>query len=158
MRAMAIRKSPARRPSDRTAPFVHRAPILFRDVDAAGAAYYPRLIDLCHCAFEAFFDDRIGPAYARVIASGIGFPTVHFEADFVKTLRHGEVVDIAVTVSRVGETSIGLEYEARRGRDIVFTASNVVVVVDLVTMTKKTLDRRLRTRFTSQMRPAARRG
>lgn len=155
---MAIKKSPARSPSDKTAPFVHRAPILFRDVDAAGAAYYPRLIDLCHCAFEAFFNDRIGPAYARVIASGVGFPTVHFEADFVKTLRHGDTIDIAVTVSRVGETSIGLEYEARRGRDIVFTARNVVVVVDIVTMTKMRLDRRLRARFSAQMKPGAPRG
>lgn len=154
MRAMATKPTSALRSLKTGAAFVHRAPILFRDVDAAGAAYYPRLIDLCHCAFEAFFNHRIGPAYARVIASGIGFPTVHFEADFVKTLRHGDTVDITVTVSRVGETSIGLEYEARRGRNIVFTARNVVVVVDIVTMTKKVLDRRLRARFTSQMKPA----
>jgi len=120
---------------------------MFHDVDPAGTAYYPRLVDLCHQAFEAFFNARIGPAYSRVIAGGTGFPTVHFEADFVQPIRHGDTIDVGVRVSQVGRTSITVAYEARRGKTVLFKAKNVVVVVDLATMSKKPLSVAMRRKF-----------
>ena len=131
----------------KTPPFVLRVPIMFHDVDAAGTAYYPRLIDFCHCAFEALFNARIGPSYSKLIGSGVGFPTVHFDVDFVKPIRHGDVIEIAVRVASVGRTSISLDYEARRGRTILFRATNVVVSVNLGVMTKRPLNAAMRRRF-----------
>ena len=128
-------------------PFVFKAAIMFHDVDSAGTAYYPRLVDFCHCAFESFFNERIGPSYSKVIGSGVGFPTVHFEVDFVSPIRHGDVIAIDVRVSHVGRTSIGLAYEARRARTVLFRAKNVVVIVDLKTMTKKPLSAKMRASF-----------
>ena len=128
-------------------PFTLRVPIFFHDVDAAGTAYYPRLVDFCHCAFEALFNERIGPPYSRVIGGGVGFPSVHFEVDFIKPIRHGDVIDIDVRVAHVGRTSVGLTFEARRGRSLLFRAKNVVVVVDLKTMTKRPLNPRMRAKF-----------
>lgn len=128
-------------------PFLLRVPIMFHDVDAAGTAYYPRLVDFCHCAFEALFNSRIGPSYSRVIAGGVGFPSVHFEVDFIKPIRHGDIVEIGVRVAHVGRTSVGLAFEARRGRTLLFRAKNVVVVVDLATMAKRPLNPRMRRRF-----------
>jgi len=128
-------------------PFVLRVPIMFHDVDAAGTAYYPRLVDFCHCAFEAFFNARIGPSYSRVIGGGVGFPSVHFEVDFIAPIRHGDVIEIAVRVAHVGRTSVGLAFEARRGRTLLFRAKNVVVVVDLKTMAKRPLNPRMRQKF-----------
>lgn len=131
-------------------PFVLRVPIMFHDVDAAGTAYYPRLVDFCHCAFEALFNARIRPAYSKVIAGGMGFPSVHFEVDFVKPIRHGDLIDIAVRVAHLGRTSVGLAFEARRGKTVLFRAKNVVVVVDLKTMSKRPLNPRMRARFLAQ--------
>ena len=128
-------------------PFVLRVPIMFHDVDAAGTAYYPRLVDFCHCAFEAFFNARIGPSYSRVIGGGVGFPSVHFEVDFIAPIRHGDVIEIATRVAHVGRTSVGLAFEARRGRTLLFRAKNVVVVVDLKTMAKRPLNPRMRQKF-----------
>ena len=128
-------------------PFVLRVPIMFHDVDAAGTAYYPRLVDFCHCAFEAFFNARIGPSYSRVIGGGVGFPSVHFEVDFIAPIRHGDVIEIAVRVAHVGRTSVRLAFEARRGRTLLFRAKNVVVVVDLETMAKRPLNPRMRQKF-----------
>ncbi|MBP6702308.1 MAG: acyl-CoA thioesterase [Vicinamibacteria bacterium] len=137
-------KSPVTRT---TAPFTYRIPVMFHDVDAAGTAYYPRLVDFCHRAFESFFNDRIGNSYAKVIGGGVGFPTVRFEIDFISPIRHGDTIDISVRVADIGRTSVGLAYEARRGRTVLFRASNVVVVVDLRTMTKKPLQGAMRRRF-----------
>ena len=137
-------KSPVART---TAPFTYRIPVMFHDVDAAGTAYYPRLVDFCHRAFESFFNDRIGNSYAKVIGGGVGFPTVRFEIDFIDPIRHGDTIDISVKVASVGRTSVSIAYEARRGRTVLFRASNVVVVVDLRTMTKKPLQGAMRRRF-----------
>ena len=137
-------KSPVART---TAPFTYRIPVMFHDVDAAGTAYYPRLVDFCHRDFESFFNDRIGNSYAKVIGGGVGFPTVRFEIDFISPIRHGDTIDISVRVADIGRTSVGLAYEARRGRTVLFRASNVVVVVDLRTMTKKPLQGAMRRRF-----------
>jgi len=120
---------------------------MFHDVDPAGMAYYPRLVDLCHRAFAAFFNARIGPAYSKVISGGTGFPTVHFEADFLEPIRHGDIIDIQVEVASVGRTSITLAYEARRGKTVLFKARNVVVVTDLKSMTKKPLAGTMRRKF-----------
>jgi YbgC/YbaW family acyl-CoA thioester hydrolase len=127
--------------------FAYRVAIMFHDVDAAGTAYYPRLVDFCHCAFEAFFNARIGPSYARAISRGVGLPSVHFEVDFIKPIRHGDVIEIGVRVAKVGRTSVTLAYEARRGKVVLFRASNVVVMVDLKTMVKRPLNPRMRARF-----------
>ena len=138
-----MKKAPAKTP----APFVYRVAIMFHDVDAAGTAYYPRLVDFCHCAFEAFFNARMGHSYARMIAGGFGFPTVRFEVDFISPIRHGDVIEIGVRVTKVGRTSVTLAYEARRGKVVLYRASNVVVAVDLKTMTKRPLSPRVRARF-----------
>ena len=132
------------------APFTLRVPIMFHDVDAAGTAYYPRLVDFCHCAFEGFFNTRIGPSYSKVIGGGVGFPSVRFEVDFKNPIRHGDTIDISVRVADVGRTSVTLSYEARRGRTRLFEARNVVVVVDLKTMKKKPLAGRMRQRFLAE--------
>jgi YbgC/YbaW family acyl-CoA thioester hydrolase len=132
-----------------TTPFVLRAPIMFHDVDAAGTAYYPRLVDLCHCAFEAFFNARVGPSYSSLIRGGHGFPSVRFEVDFRSPIRHGDTIEIAVKVIEVGRTSVVLSFEARRGKTLLFQARNVIVLVDLATMTKKPLSARMRRRLSA---------
>jgi acyl-CoA thioesterase FadM len=82
-----------------------------------------------------------------VIGSGVGFPSVHFEVDFIKPIRHGDVIDIGVSVAHVGRTSVTLAFLARRGKALLFRAKNVVVVVDLKTMAKRPLNPRMRRRF-----------
>ena len=144
---MAKLQALSRRIVRKGTPFTLRVPIMFHDVDAAGTAYYPRLVDFCHCAFEGFFNSCIGPSYSKVIASGVGFPSVRFEVDFKSPIRHGDTIDVSVRVLKVGRTSVTLSYEARRGRTLLFQARNVVVVVALKTMTSKPLAGRMRERF-----------
>jgi 4-hydroxybenzoyl-CoA thioesterase len=128
----AIRTSPTpRRESPRA--FRLAIPVLFADVDPAGSAYYPRLVDYCHRSFEMFFDARSKTPYSRLIASGIGLPAAHFDVDFESPLRHGDIATIEVRVERIGRTSLTLAYTARRGRVVAFRARNVVVCVNLKT-------------------------
>ena len=66
--------------------------VRFGDVDAAGIAYYPRIYDMIHRAFENMWGDHVGIQYYDLVKrDGIGFPLAHSEVDFKSPLRFGDL-------------------------------------------------------------------
>lgn len=123
-------------------------PVRFEDVDAAGIVFFPRYLEYTHEAMERFFDalparpGGVTPGYVDLITKRrIGFPAVHVTADYRGPLRYGDVALIAITVARIGTTSITFRYEITRKRDSVKVATieHVVVASDLDTVTKRDL-------------------
>ena len=115
--------------------FRTRIVVRFGDEDHAGIVYYPRFFNFFHVAFEDFFDQQ-GFPYARVLDHDrIGFPTVHVETDFRRTLRFGDRFDVDVWVERVGRTSAVFRYRGRKegSLDDVATARLTVVCVSMDT-------------------------
>ena len=108
--------------------------VRFGDLDPAGITYYPRLVDFLHRAFEDFFEGHVGRPYPEVIRSGIGFPTVRLEVDFLRPLRHGDLAVIEVGVEHVGRASMRFRYEGRSGGELAFRARNTAVSVDMSTL------------------------
>jgi 4-hydroxybenzoyl-CoA thioesterase len=121
--------------------------VRFGDLDAAGIAYYPNLVDFLHEAFEDFFRDHVGRPFPQVYAEGLGFPTVKLEMEFVAPVRYGDSVDVAVAVERLGRSSVQIRYEGSvKGRPV-FHARNIAVVVDVKTFRPVPLPDWLRGRF-----------
>ena len=107
------RREPLRGPGRDPAPVGHGAPrqqglrpagrrcsrppilVRFGDLDAAGIAYYPNLVNFLHEAFEDFFVGHVGRPYPEVYAEGLGFPTVKVEMEFLSPVHYGDHVDIA---------------------------------------------------------------
>jgi 4-hydroxybenzoyl-CoA thioesterase len=111
----------------------HEVEIGFGDADPAGIAYYPRILDLCHRAFEALFADAAGAPYATTfLREGIGFPTVALQAEFRAPMRFGERVCVEARVAEVTARSVAFEYRFVRVGDgtICATARNVAVAVN----------------------------
>ena len=48
--------------------------VRFGDLDAAGIAYYPNLVNFLHEAFEDFFAGHVGRPYPEVFAEGSASP------------------------------------------------------------------------------------
>lgn len=110
--------------------------IRFDDVDGAGIVYYPRYLHLCHASFEDFFDATAPFSYPALISTmRRGFPTVHIEADFKAPLAYGDTAVVAVSVVKVGNSSMTLHYEIMRKRDaaVCFVADITTVYMDLDT-------------------------
>jgi 4-hydroxybenzoyl-CoA thioesterase len=128
-------------------PFHTRILVRFGDLDGAGIAYYPRLVNFLHEAFEDFFTGHVGRPYPEVFREGIGFPTVKVEMEFVSPVRHGDHVDVRVTVERVGRTSVQIRYDGAVDGRPVFHARNVAVVVNMKTFRPTPLPEGLRERF-----------
>jgi 4-hydroxybenzoyl-CoA thioesterase len=107
--------------------------VRFGDLDAAGIAYYPRLVNFLHEAFEDFFRGHVGRPYPEVFRDGLGCPTVKLEMEFLSPVHYGDHVDVAVVVEQIGRSSVRIRYEGAVGGAPVFRARNTVVVVDMKT-------------------------
>jgi 4-hydroxybenzoyl-CoA thioesterase len=88
-------------------PFSVEIPIRFADVDAAGIVYYPRLLDICHQAFEEMFQ-QLGPTPYHLWTGdlGLGFPTRELEAEFMAPVMYAEPIQMDVATSDLGRTSV----------------------------------------------------
>jgi 4-hydroxybenzoyl-CoA thioesterase len=128
--------------------------VRFGDLDAAGIAYYPNLVNFLHEAFEDFFAGHVGKPYPEVFRDGIGFPTVKVEMDFLSPVHYGDHVDVAVMPEKIGRTSVRIRYEGSVKGVPVFKAHNTQVVVDMKTFRPTPVPQWLRDSFARAMEPA----
>lgn len=121
--------------------------IRFDDVDGAGIVYYPQFFHLCHAAFEDFFDTAAPISYPTLVnEKRLGFPTVAITSEFKAPLAYGDVAVVALTVRKIGRSSLAIAYDIRRKRDgaLTFHADITTVLVDLDTLKPAEIDAELR--------------
>jgi 4-hydroxybenzoyl-CoA thioesterase len=128
--------------------------VRFGDLDAAGIAYYPNLVNYLHESFEDFFAGHVGRPYAEVFREGLGFPTVHVEMEFLSPVHYGDHVEVNVVVERVGGSSVTIRYAGAVAGRPVFKARNTAVVVDMKTFRPTDIPDWLRARLEAAMEPA----
>jgi YbgC/YbaW family acyl-CoA thioester hydrolase len=123
------------------APFTTDHRVRFDEVDAAGIAYFARYFTWCHDAMDAMFAPLEGGYSGLVMGRRLGLPAVHAEADYVAPVRFGEEVRIAVTVERLGRSSVTARFDVTRaaGGERVATLRHVVVLTDLAAMKSRPL-------------------
>ena len=106
--------------------------VRFGHVDPAGIAYFPRIYDYIHEAFEQLWDCHVGKRYYHLLAEeGIGFPLVHSEVDFKNPMHFGDRVNVRITCFKLGTSSLGLRYVFSVGKDICLDARMTTVCVEL---------------------------
>jgi 4-hydroxybenzoyl-CoA thioesterase len=106
--------------------------VRFGHTDPARIVYYPRFFEWFHDIFESMFEDVFKMHYAAVLNDRrVGFPAVQVACEFLKPATFGELVDLEVFLSRLGERSATFEYRVRRGGDLLVTASVKVAAMDL---------------------------
>ena len=83
--------------------------IRFSDCDPAGIVFYPQYFVMLNGLVEDWFDQALGLPYRRVIGERrIGLPSVRLEVDFEAVSRHGDDVELALAVERLGRASLTL--------------------------------------------------
>ena len=128
--------------------------IRFGDIDHAGIVYYPRFLHYFHVALEEFFGQELGIDYPILINEHrIGLPTVHLETDFSRPMRYGDRIEVEVSVSKIGKTSITFGYSVfKQGEDKPWVVGhNVVVCLDMNTFKKIDIPNWLRQRLEKEI-------
>jgi len=127
--------------------FVLARKVRFGEVDAAGIAYFARIYDYLHEAFEDFWEQFVGVRYAELILGRrLGFPLVHSEADFRSPLRFGDEFEVRVTCTRLGRSSFEMRYVLARADTVCVDARMTTVCVRLETLEPIALPEELRAR------------
>jgi len=125
--------------------FVTRHQVRFGHVDPAGIAYFPRIHNYLHEAFENLWEEYLGVPYYHLIQNErIGFPMVRSEVDFKSPLRFGDRPVVRITCFKLGRSSLGLRYLFDVSGRLCVDARMTTVCVDLDTLKSQTIPGRYR--------------
>ena len=128
--------------------FVSRAPVRFAHVDAAGIVFYPRYFEMVNAAQEDFFAEMIGIDFCTLhIGHGLGVPTVKLESEFFAPSRLGDMLDIALTVTRCGQSSAGLAFHITCNGNRRLNVQSTIVCMDLKAARSTPWPQRIRDRL-----------
>jgi len=105
--------------------------IRFHHCDPAGIVFYPQFFYLLHEAQEDFLA-HLGFAEHQMIASGMGVPIVDLKTEFLGMCRHGDDINIYLSLSKVGGSSIGMTYTITGDDGKVRLRASAVVVYSTV--------------------------
>ena len=108
--------------------FVKEKLIRFQHCDPAGIVFYPHYFVLFHELVEDWFNEGIGESYAEFVKHhGMGLPMVKVECEFVAPNSIGDMLALALTVKRIGTSSIVLGVcGTSRGRESLRATLTVV--------------------------------
>ena len=108
--------------------FAYPQKVLFKHCDPAGIVFYPRFFEMINDAVEAMFSDLLGWPF-EAMHPDAGVPTAAFDVAFKSPCRHGDLLELRLTLTRLGRTSLSLTTRALRGDVLCFEAEQTLVCV-----------------------------
>lgn len=108
-------------------------PLRFGDCDPSGIAYFPSYLNILVGVLEEFFAAAGKPWPVLIAEHRIGTPTLRLDLTFVKPGFHGDRLDFALKVVRIGNSSMDLEHEISSSGALLWKASHRIVATSLDT-------------------------
>jgi 4-hydroxybenzoyl-CoA thioesterase len=108
--------------------FIYSQDIKFRHCDPAGIVFYPRFFEMMNDTVEAFFAERLLFPFAQMHQTS-GIPTAKIEAEFHAPSRLGETLEITLTCTRLGRSSLDLRYDAQCDGEARFSGTSTIVFI-----------------------------
>lgn len=113
--------------------------INFYDCDPAGILFYANIFRVCHSAYEELISS-LGLTMDYWDNDEFVFPIINSSANYLKPLKYGDEVSIAVAVTDLRESSFELSYNCRNQRnELCANVKTVHVFVDKKSWQKKKL-------------------
>jgi YbgC/YbaW family acyl-CoA thioester hydrolase len=114
--------------------FIWKSRIRFVDTDASRRIHYTAILRHFEAAEHEFLL-HIGCPYSQITTREAAFPRVHVEVDFQSAITYNDMLEIAVSLARIGTSSFTFAFNATvEGRQ---AASGKIVVAAMSPATKK---------------------
>ncbi len=117
--------------------FINPKLVRFHHCDSAGIVFYPQYYYLLHETQEDFLS-HIGFSLYDMIDQGIGVPIVDMKTQFCGMCRQGDEIEIELSLSKIGGSSIAMEYEIfgknkqkNIDRELKLKATGTIVYIDI---------------------------
>lgn len=105
-----------------------RQKVMFKHCDPAGIVFFPRYFGMLNDCVELFFEADLGHPF-ETLHTTHAVPTARIDAVFSAPSRHGDVLEIALSVARVGRSSADLRFTVHCGHEPRLTADSTLVFV-----------------------------
>lgn len=100
--------------------FIHKRRVEFRDTDAAGivhfSVFFPMMEEAEHAALRQVGLSVMSP---ENVDGHLTWPRVSATCDYISAARFEDFLDIRVTVSKIGTTSVTYAFEFLRGEETI---------------------------------------
>ena len=113
--------------------YKYQAKVRLHHTDAAGVIFYSNLFVLAHDCYESFVEQT--KTLALLLQEGQYLvPIVHVEADYLLPIGVSQVLDIEMTLGKVGSSSFEHDYMfINENNETAATAKTIHVVMDAKT-------------------------
>lgn len=127
-------------------PFHFETRIRFIDTDASGRIHYTAMFRYFESA-EIEFMRTLGVSYdAR---RGYNLPRVHVECDFLRVIGHDDLIQIDVSLTKLGRSSIRFEFQTFKAGELAAKGTVVVACADRDTLRSVPMPAELRQKLSS---------
>lgn len=117
-----------------TPRFERDVAVRFAHCDPAGIVFFPQYLVLFNGLVEDWFNDCLGISYGGFIGQRRhGLPIVKLECEFKAPSKMGDRVTLALSVSKLGRSSISLELSCSGGAELRVLSQQVLVTTSLDT-------------------------
>jgi 4-hydroxybenzoyl-CoA thioesterase len=113
-------------------PEVYARPfkVMFQHCDPAGIVFYPRYFEMINATVEDWFETEVGVSFAAMHGPRqFAIPAAHIAVDFLRPSRLGDVLDVRLSVERMGGASMALKLVAHGAEGPALTADLTIVHV-----------------------------
>ena len=125
--------------------YVYQTRIKLHETDAAGILFFSQQFKIVHDAYEGLLE-KIGFGFPDLLKNKDFFlPIVHAESDFKIPLFVGDLIEIQVFVSHVGQTSFTLAYKLLNlKQELAGAAKTVHVTINKISRQKIPIPKEMR--------------
>ena len=102
--------------------------VLFKHCDPAGIVFFPRYFEMMNDCVEAFFDE-IGLPFDEMHTWG-GVPTVKIGSEFKAASRHGDLLDLTLSITKLGGASMDLSIRTTCQDELRMTYEATLVMIN----------------------------
>lgn len=125
------------------------------DCDPAGIVFHPRYLEMINAVIEDWFTDGLGKSFAQMhLEEHKGVPAVAIATEFPAPCRMGDELVFTLRVLKLGNSSMGLSVDGRRGRTLIVTSKLTLVYMDLESARAEPLPDNLRAAISAYLAPS----
>lgn len=128
-------------------PFRHTLRVRYQECDPQGVVYFARYPEYADIALTEMFREALG-SYDEMVRGGADLVVAEMTVRYRSSARFDELVEVALEVTRLGETSLGCTARIRRGDELLAEADFRHVCIDVATKAKRPLPQQVRAALT----------
>lgn len=104
--------------------------VAFQHCDPAGIVFYPRYYEMINQVTEEWFEQWLGASFVDIhINQGDAVPTAKIETEFKKPSKLGDTLLFTLQVTKLGRSSVHLEFTVTCEDELRLTSRSVIVYV-----------------------------